>query len=243
MSEKKKENVYPNIGQLKLRPLTKYDFRQFKETILESKESISTFLDMGKVVPDLNTVDFLNFYSSLLNDKEAEHFGVFHGWKMLAYASLCPAFNPSGLQVIYFVRQNYLRQNLGTFTINTLTRKVWIDKDLDFVQATIDKANIGSRSIVKSQGYEPLFAMTSLGQGNQATETQICYVYLNPRLRIKASIHQKRPIDLIGHFCFTPELEHLIYDEKVNELFKWKHPVYQEDDLYLFEDKGSGEGL
>lgn len=243
MSAKIKENIYPNIGQLKLRLLTKYDFRQFKETMLESKESTSTFLDMGRNVPELNTVDFLNFYSSLLNDKEAEHFGVFHGWKMLAYASLCPAFNPSGLQVIYFVRQNYLRQNLGTFTIGTLTRKVWLEKDLDFVQATIDKANIGSRTIVKSQGYEPLFAMTTLGQGNRATETQICYVYLNPRLRMKASVYQKRPIDLIGHFCFIPGLEHLIHDEKVNELFNWKNPVYQEDDLYLFEDKGSGEGL
>lgn len=230
-----KENVYPNIGQLKLRLLTKYDFRQFKETMIESKESISTFLDMGKTVPNLNTVDFMNFYTSLLDDKEVEHFGVFHGWKMLAYASLCPAFNPSGLQIIYFVRQGHLRQNIGTFTVNALTRKVWVERDLDFAQATVDKANIGSRVIVKSQGYEPLFALTSLGQGNNATETQICYVYLNPRLRMKAAVYQKRPIDLIGHFCFLPELDHLIDDEKVNALFEWKQPIYQEDDLHLFQ--------
>jgi len=84
--------------------------------------------------------------------------------------------------------------------------------------------------------------MTSLGQGNNATETQIFYIYPNPRLRMKTSVYQKRPIDLIGHFCFIPGLEHLIHDDKVNELFIWKHPAYQEDDLYLFEEKGSGEG-
>jgi hypothetical protein len=190
---------------------------------------------MGMAVPDLNTVEFMNFFHSLLVDKDAEHFGVFHGWKMLAYASLGPAFNPAGLQLVYFVRQNYLRQNIGTFTVYSLTRKVWLEKDLDFAQATIDKANIGSRTIVKSQGYEPLFAMSSVGQGNKATETQICYLFLNPRIKMKAAVYKMRPIDLIGHFCFIPDLEHLITDEKVNSFFKWKYPVYTEDDLDLFK--------
>ena len=44
---KSAKNVYPEISQLKLRPLTKYDFREFKASVIESKESISTFLDMG----------------------------------------------------------------------------------------------------------------------------------------------------------------------------------------------------
>ena len=112
MPAKIKENVYPNISQLKIRPLTEYDFRQFKETIYDSKESISTFLNMGLEVPKLNTVEFMNFYSSLLKDKEGKHFGVFHGYKMLAYASFCPAFDPSGVQIIYFVREEFLRQNI-----------------------------------------------------------------------------------------------------------------------------------
>ena len=84
------KNIYPNLSQLKLRPLTKYDFRQFKETMRDSRDSISTFLDMGIEVPDLNAVEFMNFYSSLLIDKQNRHFGVFHGYKMLAYASLVP---------------------------------------------------------------------------------------------------------------------------------------------------------
>ena len=56
------KNIYPNLSQLKLRPLTKYDFRQFKETMRDSRDSISTFLNMGIEVPDLNAVDFMNFY-------------------------------------------------------------------------------------------------------------------------------------------------------------------------------------
>ena len=59
---KKAKHIYPNISQLKLRPLTKYDFRQFKETMRDSRDSISTFLDMGIEVPDLNAVEFMNFY-------------------------------------------------------------------------------------------------------------------------------------------------------------------------------------
>ena len=231
-----KQNIYSNISQLKIRPLLKYDFVQFKETMLESKESISTFLDMGKIVPDLNTVEFMNFFSSLLADKEFEHFGVFHGWKMLAYASFSPAFQPSGVQVVYFVRQDFLRQNLGTFVIYNMTRMAWLDRDLDFVQAVIDKANIGSRKIVKSQGFQPLYALRALGQGTMATETQICYVHLNPRLEMKAAVHGMRPIDLIGHFCFIPGMDHLIHDGKVNEFFKWKYPVYEEDDLDIFQN-------
>lgn len=229
-----KENVYSEISQLKLRNLTKYDFIQFKELMLDSQESISTFIEMGRIVPNLNTVELMNFYASLLNDKEVEHFGVFHGWKMLAYASLGPAFNPSGSQIVYFVRQSHLRQNIGTFALGNLTRKIWLDKDLDFAQATIDKANLASRSVARSLGFEPLFALTALGQGTQASQTQIVYLFLNPRLKMTATAHDMRAVDLIGHFCFYPGLEHLIYDEKVNELFKWKFPIYQEDDLHLF---------
>jgi hypothetical protein len=40
-----------------------------------------------------------------------------------------------------------------------------------------------------------------------------------------------RAIDLIGHFAFIPELEHLIHDQKVNEFFQWKYPIYVEDDI------------
>lgn len=237
MPAKIKENVYPNISQLKLRPLTEYDFRQFRDTIYDSKESISTFLNMGLEVPKLNTVEFMNFYSSLLKDKEGKHFGVFHGYKMLAYASFCPAFDPSGVQIIYFVREEFLRQNIGTYTLGSMTRKAWLEQDVHFVQAVIDKANIGSRTIVKSQGYEPLYAVTKLGQGTSASETQICYVWINPMLKMKATVYEKRAIDLIGHFCFIEGLEHLIHDENVNELFRWRHPIYQEDDFELFQSK------
>ena len=225
------KNVYPEISQLKLRPLTKYDFRQFKETMRDSRDSISTFLDMGIEVPDLNAVDFMNFYSSLLRDKEGRHFGVFHGYKMLAYASFGPAFDPSGVQIIYFVREEFLRQNIGTYTLVNMTHKAWLEQDVHFVQAVVDKANFGSRAIVRSQGYEALYALTALGQGTSASNTQICYIWFNPKLKMKASIHEMRAIDLIGHLCFTPGLEHLIHDEQVNELFRWRAPIYQEEEL------------
>ena len=237
MSAKIKENVYPNISQLKLRPLTKYDFRQFKETMRDSRDSISTFLNIGIEVPDLNAVEFMNFYSSLLIDKQNRHFGVFHGYKMLAYASFGPAFDPSGVQIIYFVREEFLRQNIGTYTLGSMTRRAWLEQDVHFVQAVVDKANIGSRTIVRSQGYEALYALTELGQGTSASNTQICYIWFNPKLKMKAAIHEMRAIDLIGHLCFTPGLDHLINDEQVNELFRWRAPIYIEDELELFQSK------
>ena len=237
MPAKIKENVYPNISQLKLRPLTKYDFRQFRETMRDSRDSISTFLNMGIEVPDLNAVDFMNFYSSLLRDKEGRHFGVFHGYKMLAYASFGPAFDPSGVQIIYFVREEFLRQNIGTYTLVNMTQKAWLEQDVHFVQAVVDKANIGSRAIVRSQGYEAIYALTALGQGTSASSTQICYIWINPKLKMKAAVHEMRAIDLIGHLCFTPGLEHLIHDEQVNELFRWRSPIYIEDELELFQSK------
>ena len=233
MSAKIKKNVYPNISQLKLRPLTKYDFRQFKETMRDSRDSISTFLNIGIEVPDLNAVEFMNFYSSLLIDKQNRHFGVFHGYKMLAYASFGPAFDPSGVQIIYFVREEFLRQNIGTYTLGSMTRRAWLEQDVHFVQAVVDKANIGSRTIVRSQGYEALYALTELGQGTSASNTQICYIWFNPKLKMKAAIHEMRAIDLIGHLCFTPGLDHLIHDKQVNELFRWRAPIYMENELDL----------
>ena len=114
MSATIKENVYPNIGQLKLRPLTVNDFTEFRLAVLQSKESISTFLDMGIVLPCLNLIDFMNHYSAMLKDDKYEHFGVFHGYKMLGYACYCEAFDSSGIQIVYWVREAYLKQNIGT---------------------------------------------------------------------------------------------------------------------------------
>ena len=39
-----KKNVYPQISQLKLRRLAKYDFREFQAAVKESKDSVATFL-------------------------------------------------------------------------------------------------------------------------------------------------------------------------------------------------------
>jgi hypothetical protein len=36
--------------------------------------------------------------------------------------------------------------------------------------------------------------------------------------------------DLSPTKSFTPGLEHLIHDEQVNELFRWRAPLYIEDD-------------
>ena len=47
--------------------------------------------------------------------------------------------------------------------------------------------------------------------------------YSNPRT--------KRAVDLIGHPCMIEKFHHLIYDEIINEHFKWQHPPYLENDL------------
>ena len=103
---KSPKNVYPEISQLKLRRLTNYDFREFKASVMESKESISTFLDMGIELPQLHLIDFMNCYTAMLLDKDRQHFGVFHGYKMLAYACFTDAFDPAGIQIIYWVRES-----------------------------------------------------------------------------------------------------------------------------------------
>ena len=61
---------------------------------MESRESIATFLDMGIELPQLHLVDFMIFYFSMLVDKDRQHFGVFHGHKILAYACYVEAFDP-----------------------------------------------------------------------------------------------------------------------------------------------------
>lgn len=227
-----KENVYPNISQLKLRPLTVNDFREFRLSVLESKESMSTFLNMGIELPDLNVIDFMNNYSAMLKDDKFEHFGVFHGYKMLGYASFCEAFDPSGIQIVYWVRESYLKQNIGTWLIANMKSKAWLERNYHFAQLTIDKANFASRRIAKKMGFDPLFAVSGVnGQGTMKTGTYIVYISLNPSLHIKAAVWDKRPIDLIGHLGMIDKFQHLIHDEIVNEHYRWKDAIYIEDDL------------
>jgi hypothetical protein len=116
--------------------------------MLDSKESISTFIEMGRTVSELTTIDYLNFYSQLIKDEKVIHYGVFHGWKMLAYASYGPAFHPNGLQIVYFVRNEYLKQNIGTFTLGKMTTQAWLEHDVHFVQAVIDCKVTGVRTFI-----------------------------------------------------------------------------------------------
>jgi hypothetical protein len=229
---KSTKNVYPEISQLKLRPLTKYDFREFKASVMESKESISTFLDMGIELPELHLIDFMNFYSSMLVDKERQHFGVFHGYKMLAYACFTEAFDPAGIQIIYWVREEFLKQNIGTWTIGNMSSKAWIEMDYHFVQMIIDKGNYPSRQIARKMGFEAQYEVVgNKGQGRKGGSTYITYLYLNPSLRLKAAAWNKQAIDLIGHPCMIEKFHHLIRDEVINEHFRWRSPIYIEDDM------------
>ena len=230
--QKLRKNVFPEISQLKLRPLTKYDFREFKASVMESKESISTFLDMGILLPELHLIDFMNVYTSMLLDKFRQHFGVFHGYKMLAYVCFTEAFDPAGIQIIYWVREEFLKQNIGTWTIGNMVNKAWIEMDYHFVEMVIDKGNYASRQIARKMGFEAVYETTGvMGQGNKGGSTHITYLYLNPALRLKAAVWDKRAIDLIGHPCMNEKFNHLIHDEIINEHFTWRYLIYVEDDL------------
>jgi hypothetical protein len=233
---KAKKNVYPNITQLKLRRLTPFDVEEFRRAFLESKESIKTFLDLGYEFDGLNIFDFQRQYLRMISDTNIEHFGVFHGYKMLAYACFCEGYNPAGKQIVYWVREKYLQQNIGTWTIGRMTNKSWVERDEHYTQLIIDKGNFASRRIAKKLNYFPLYAMSTLNaQGTMKTGTYICYIHLNPSLSMKAAAWDRRALDLVGHPCMMDNLHHLIHDEAVSKYFIWPDPLYVEDDI---DDEG-----
>jgi len=81
-------------------------------------------------------------------------------------------------------------------------------------------------------GFEAMYEDTGAkGQGYKGGCTYITYLYINPSLRLKASVWDKKALDLIGHPCMIEKFHHLIYDEIINEHFKWQHPPYLENDL------------
>lgn len=230
MNEKKK--VYPNISQLKLRKLTIYDVEEFRMAFLQSKESIKTFLDLGYGFEGLNMFDFRNQYMRMISATDYEHFGVFHGYKMLAYSCFCHGYSPAGKQIVYWVREEYLQQNIGTWTIGQMTSKSWIERDEHYTQLIIDKGNFASRRIAKKLNYFPLYAVSTLdAQGTKKTGTYICYIHLNPSLSMKGAAWNRRALDLVGHPCMNEDLHHLINDEALSKYFTWNQPLYIEDDV------------
>lgn len=227
-----RKNVYPNISQLKLRRLTDFDLREFHRAVMESTESIKTFLDMGYEFENMSWISFQHQYYQMLRDTNIEHFGVFHGYKMLAYACFCEGYSPAGKQIVYWVRESHLQQNIGTWTIGNMTSMSWVERDEHFTQLIIDKGNYASRRIAKKLNYFPLYAVSTFDtQGTMKTGTYICYIHLNPGLNMKAAAWNKRAIDLVGHPCMKDDLHHLIHDEAVSNYFIWPDPIYQEDDL------------
>jgi RimJ/RimL family protein N-acetyltransferase len=229
---KEKKNVYPNITQLKLRRLTPFDVEEFRRAFLESKDSIKTFLDLGFEFDGLNIFEFQSQYLRMISETNIEHFGVFHGYKMLAYACYCEGYSPAGKQIVYWVREKYLQQNIGTWTIGRMTSKSWVERDEHYTQLIIDKGNYASRRIAKKLNYFPLYAVSTLNaQGTKKTGTYICYIHLNPSLNMKAAAWNRRALDLVGHPCMMTDLHHLIYDEAVSRYFTWPEPLYVEDDI------------
>jgi hypothetical protein len=231
-----KKNVYPKISQLRLRNLTPYDVEEFRRAYLQSKESIKTFLDLGYEFEGLNIFEFKKQYMRMLSSADIEHFGVFHGYKLLAYACYCPGYNPAGKQIIYWVREEFLQQNIGTWTIGRMTSQSWVERDEHYTVLIIDKGNFASRRIAKKLNYVPLYAVSTLdSQGTKKTGTYICYIHLNPSLHMTAAVEGKRAIDLVGHPCMMNDLRHLINDEAVSKYFTWNEPIYVEDDI---DDQG-----
>jgi hypothetical protein len=226
------KHVFPNIGQLKLRPLNAFDWKEFRAAFFESENSIQTFLNLGIAPPKQNAVDYMNDFMRMLREPDVQHFGVFHGYKMLAYACYCPASSADGIQIVYWVRQEYLHQNIGTWTIGNMTSRSWIQEDFHYSQLIIDKENYSSRRVAKKLNYFPIASIESSNQqGNRQSGTYIAYLHLNPKLNMKSAVLGTRPIDLIGHLGFIEGLEHLFNDPIVNEFHRWKSPLLIEDDV------------
>jgi len=136
---------------LDLRMMAYSDFQAFQEACIESREELTTYLDLGRYMHNFIWTDYWSLFSHLLKEPEMNLYGLFDGKKLLGSAAAVPSSRSFGAQIVGWIRHECQSQGLATFYLPKLIERCFSNGH-HFVEFVIDQENAPSQKVAEKLG-------------------------------------------------------------------------------------------
>jgi RimJ/RimL family protein N-acetyltransferase len=231
-------NELVNKSDIKLRPLEKRDFYEFRRAATESTESNYEYLAYGALFENLNIFDFSRTYSAFLEDKNYEHWGVFHRKTLIGHIGFSFGSGPLSAEVIGWVRKGYQSQGIGEIGLQTACAIAFQFKSFNYVELRIQESNRASRRAAEKVGFVPILKLGSLISGTP--DPYILYVKINPEIVSLAEKNRLRPIDIMNSPASRHPMRYMLRNRNLLDFYGWPFPSFKEDctEVDFFEYHG-----
>ena len=110
------------LDQVEIRKFVLSDLNTFAEAAKRNADHISKYLIDGKLYKAFTIHEFAIVMREYVKNKYPyQYFGAFYQGNCIGSAVLCPAGFEFGIQMIYWVDENYQNKGVATKFVNTLT--------------------------------------------------------------------------------------------------------------------------
>lgn len=182
---------------LEFRMMAYSDFQAFQEACLESKEELTTYLDLGRYMENFIFTDYWSLFTHLLKEPEMNLYGLFDARKLLGSAAVMPASRSFGAQIVGWVRHGYHSQGLATLYLPKLIERCF-ENGHHFVEFVIDQENAPSRKVAEKLGLVKISEWENFesGQGLRNSGKFVLYYGFDSHIQQIANDASRNPQEI-----------------------------------------------
>lgn len=100
-------------AELSFRMLSYLDYNEFKRAAIESVESNIEYLYFGEFFKTASALQMFAKFDDLLKDPNTDHYGIFHGNRLLGHIAITRGLSPLGSEIYGWVRKGFHNKGIG----------------------------------------------------------------------------------------------------------------------------------
>ncbi len=214
------------LTDVRFRMLSLVDIREFKEAAKESIDTNLEYLAYGTIFKDINPLEYLEFYTGMLRAPSTDHFGLFHGPRLLGHVAYHLGFSGLGTELMGWTRKDYQNRGVGELGLTVATERAFQHKKFNFVQLSINEKNSASRKVAEKSGFVPVL---KLPYSSFEPDCYVLYLKLSPRILRLAGAYSRRPLDVMACPATHTGMNQYLNSDQVIQFYEWPFSTYSDN--------------
>lgn len=174
------EDIITNVH---IRHFKLEDLDTVAETLSKNADYIAEYLSDGKLYKAFTIFEYRILIREYIKNADPyEYFGAFYKDKLVGMGVMCPGSAQFGIQLIYWVDQEFQQLGIASKLVQTITESCF-QADYWNVEVQTDKSNIGSQRVLQRNGFVHMDSYDCTPAGTKDTGRMLIWYKFNPYRR------------------------------------------------------------
>lgn len=184
------------VDEIEIRHLRHADQWEFEISASINADWIGEYLPEGTLYKGFTPFEYaLVFKTYVANQEGYEFFGAFFENHMVGMIIACPASTDFGVQLIFWVAQDFAKNGIATKMVNEVS-EIQFRKGFWNIESHTDISNVASRKVMKKCGFVIADKYQAELHGSKSTGNMIAWIKYNPYPRSPFG-PRRSPFDLL----------------------------------------------